>query len=67
MAVLCSGKERKAVPLLTAGDVECLSKLPMDLIYSPIRAAEGWANAPEDAKECTIIHSKGLIRRPCLI
>ena len=67
LAVLCSGKERKAVPLLTAGDVECLSKLPMDLIYSPIRAAEGWANAPEDAKECTIIHSEGLIRRPCLI
>lgn len=64
---ICSGKDLQAVPQLEPGDVETLSKLPMDIIYSPIREAYGWQNAPEDAKECIIIHSKGLIRRPCLI
>lgn len=39
----------------------------MDVIYSPIKPASGWSNAPADAKECTMIHSKGLIHRPCLI
>lgn len=67
LATLCGMNERMATPLLTPGDAEVLSKLPMDVIYSPIKVASGWANAPVDAKECTIIHSKGLIRRPCLI
>lgn len=67
LATLCGGQERMAVPMLEQGDAETLSKLPMDVIYSPIKPAQGWADAPEDAKECTIIHSKGLIHRPCLI
>lgn len=67
LATLCGGQERMAVPMLEQGDAETLSKLPMDVIYSPIKPAQGWTDAPEDAKECTIIHSKGLIHRPCLI
>lgn len=67
LATLCGGQERMAVPMLEQGDAETLSKLPMDVIYSPIKPAQGWADTPAGAKECTIIHSKGLIHRPCLI
>lgn len=67
LATLTGTGSRMAVPLLEPGDVECLTKLPMDVIYSPIKKAEGWSEVSADAKECTIIHSKGLIRRPCLI
>ena len=56
-----------AQPQIEPGDAEVLSKLPMDVIYSPIRMAEGWADAPADAKESTILFSRGLVRRPVLI
>lgn len=39
----------------------------VDLVQSPIKPATGWANAPKDAKEFTILLSKGFIRRPALI
>ena len=39
----------------------------MDLQVSYIRPAEGWANAPEGAKEFVVLLSRGLIRRPALI
>ena len=39
----------------------------MDLQVSYIRPAEGWANAPEDAKEFVLLLSRGVIRRPGLI
>ncbi|MBO5428935.1 MAG: alkaline phosphatase family protein, partial [Peptococcaceae bacterium] len=35
--------------------------------YSPVKDAAGWLNAPEDAKEFTILMSNGLLRRPCLM
>lgn len=66
LATLCGTGARMAKPML-ASDPDGLSKVPMDVIYSPIKPAKGWTNAPADAKECTIIHSKGLIHRPCLI
>lgn len=34
---------------------------------SPIKPATGWADAPADAKEFTILLSQGYVRRPCLI
>lgn len=40
---------------------------PLDLAQSPIKPASGWANAPEGAKEFTILFSKGYIHRPGLI
>lgn len=67
LATLTSSGPRKAIPVIAPSDTEVLSKLPMDVIYSPIKPASGWASAPADARECTIIHSNGLIHRPCLI
>lgn len=40
---------------------------PLDLAQSPIKPASGWAAAPADAKEFTVLLSNGLIRRPALI
>ncbi len=39
----------------------------VDIAQSPIKSADGWDNAPADAKEFTILLSGGLIRRPALI
>lgn len=39
----------------------------MDLQVSYIRPAEGWANAPKDAKEFVLLLGRGAIRRPGLI
>lgn len=40
---------------------------PIDLAQSPIKPASGWAAAPADAKEFTVLLSNGLVRRPALI
>lgn len=34
---------------------------------SPIKPAHGWANAPEGAKEFSLVEAGGFIRRPGLI
>lgn len=39
----------------------------LDLAQSPIKPAKGWAAAPADAKEFTVLFSGGLIRRPALL
>lgn len=41
--------------------------IPIDIAQSPIKMASGWNNAPKDAKEFTLLLSKGFLRRPCLI
>jgi len=38
-----------------------------DVVNSPLKNAEGWAAAPADAKEFTILTSDGIVRRPTLI
>ena len=38
-----------------------------DYVVSPIKPAEKWAEAPEDALEFTILMSAGFLRRPALI
>jgi len=43
------------------------SESATDICQSPIKPAEGWANAPEGAKEFAILFSGGVIKRPCLI
>lgn len=40
---------------------------PVNTSISPIKDAHGWAAAPEDAKEFTLLFSDGLIRRVGLI
>lgn len=42
-------------------------KTPMNIGQSPIKPAKGWVNAPEGAKEFTVLLSRGLINRPALI
>jgi Uncharacterized conserved protein len=44
-----------------------ISDTPFDVSLSPIQPAQGWANAPEGAKEITLLFSGGLVRRPALI
>lgn len=39
----------------------------LDVVKSPIKDASGWLNAPEGAKEFTILFSQGRVRRPALI
>ena len=36
---------------------------PLDMCQTPIKDAQGWANAPEGAKEFTVLASGGFIRR----
>ena len=40
---------------------------PLDMCQSYIKPAEGWTNAPKDAKEFIMLLGGGLIRRYCLI
>lgn len=44
-----------------------LSETPLDICFSPIRPASGWADAPENAKEFTMLHSGGMVRRICQV
>ena len=43
------------------------SKGAYDIINSPLKEAENWANAPAGAKEFTVLTSGGVMRRPALI
>jgi len=44
-----------------------LADFPVNLSMSPICEAEGWANAPEGAKEFTIYYKYGRVQEPALI
>lgn len=48
-------------------DGDAPADFTVDIIQSPIKAATGWANSPENAKEFTLTLSGGLLRRPCMI
>lgn len=48
-------------------EIATLGNITVNVCNSPIKAAHGWANAPTDAKEFTIITSAGFVHRPCLI
>lgn len=43
------------------------SDSPIDIAQSPIKDPTGWQNAPEGAKEITVLLSRGKIVRPCLV
>lgn len=60
----------KEVRALILGGSEGLGgsvDVTLDIVQSPIKEATGWANAPEGAKEFTILLSSGRLRRPGLI
>ena len=60
-------KSRKAMLYKEGQSSSKASELNYDMVRSPIKPAEGWANAPAGAKECTILFSMGYIRRPALL
>ena len=58
--------DRKLVSSLSQHNTSASEAL-VDMVQSPIKPAVGWAAAPADAKEFTILFSQGFIRRPALI
>lgn len=42
-------------------------EIQLDFGNTPIRVAEGWVNAPRDAKEFVLLQNGGLVRRPTLL
>ncbi len=44
-----------------------LGAVAFDIVNSPIKDAQGWKNAPLNAKEFIILTSGGFVRRPALI
>ena len=65
------GGAKKEITVLAMDESDTEVNLLMgsnsDIINSPIKKASGWANAPADAKEFTLLTSAGFVRRPCLI
>ncbi|HWQ74773.1 MAG TPA: alkaline phosphatase family protein [Syntrophomonas sp.] len=62
-----SVKKSQRVTLRPEDNVQNLSETPMDIVTSPIKAAEGWADAPAGALECTLLLAEGKIHRSCLL
>lgn len=48
-------------------EIATLGNITNNVCNSPIKEAQGWLNAPEDAKEFTMLTSAGFVHRPCLI
>ena len=62
------GAADKVALLLERSDGEhALSSTPFDIVLSPIKEATDWASAPKEAKEFTLLFTKGLNRRVGLI
>lgn len=61
------GNEITNVQLSYLDGDEATEEIPLDFINTPITPAEGWAAAPADAKEFTILENNSLIRHPVLI
>ncbi len=62
-----SQKYLKRLILKMSQKESAATELPIDMQQSPIKEATGWENAPEGAKEFTILFSGGLLRYPALI
>lgn len=54
--------------MMTLEDGEfSIENMPYNTSQAPLKEATGWANAPTDAKEFTVVLCNGLLRRPCLL
>lgn len=62
-----SDESRRMIIMTEGQKTTNFTEAALDVVKSPIKDASGWANAPENAKEFTVLLSKGLIRRPALI
>ena len=67
-SILGGGREHTTLVMSEAeNEVATLGNITVDVCNSPIKPAQGWADAPADAKDFTILTSGGFTRRPCLI
>lgn len=64
---LAEGADMERVILREGQKSTFYADVPLDMVKTPIKDATGWAVVSEDAKEFTILYSKGMIRRPALI
>lgn len=62
-----SSNPRKTIMWKEEQNTALASEAPAEKVHSVIKAAEGWTNAPADAKEFTVLFSHGAVRRPALI
>ena len=60
-------QEVTGVAITSAESYHNLSDTPFDICFSPVKPAEGWLAAPKGAKEFTLLHAGGKIRRVGLI
>ncbi len=60
-------QEVRGVAITSEETKHSFSNTPFDVVYSPIRPATGWTNAPEGSKECVLLNAGGQLRRPILI
>lgn len=44
-----------------------IENMPFNTAQSPLKDAEGWADAPDGAKEFIVLCCDGRVRRPCLL
>ncbi len=70
-AVLGGGDSRSRMHSVLRGyydtEIASLGQVNLNMVNSPIKAASGWENAPEGAKEFTVLTSNGFIKRPALL
>lgn len=62
-----AGESKANIILKQSQKTTEFTNIPLDMVKSPIKDAVGWANAPADAKEFTVLFSGGLLRRPALL
>ncbi|BAE82739.1 alkaline phosphatase family protein [Desulfitobacterium hafniense] len=65
---ITDGRDMKTY-IMTYEDTELYvgCRIAYDVVNSPLKEAVNWADAPEGAKEFTVLTSDGLLRRPALI
>ena len=67
LAEVAASQLRTNIVLSPEDGQASLTEAPFDVVFSPIKNAVGWASAPEDAKEVTILFSQGVIHRVGLL
>ena len=67
LAAVASGHVVKNVQLTYLDGDEAVEEAQLDFANAPIKPAEGWAEAPAEAKEFVLVQNNGLIRRPTLL
>ena len=68
LKAILNGKEFTTLVLSEdENEIATLGNITNNVCNSPIKEAQGWLDAPKDAKEFTILTSSGFVHRPCLI